>query len=99
MRTNIRSHTIRFQYGISLLLLAFFLTAQTATLWHIEIHDFHDHEEYCETFDNLEKQSVIIDTSSVLIEVIPPLSECLIIMPCHFVQASVSAYDSRAPPI
>ncbi|TCJ87532.1 hypothetical protein [Cocleimonas flava] len=84
---------------MSFWVLAFFLLAQTVTLWHAEIHSFHEHEELCQTFDNLEKQSVIVDTSSTQIEVIPPLGDYLVIFPCHLVQVSISAYDSRAPPI
>ena len=99
MLNKIKLNNIRFRYHIFLLLLTVFLVAQTATLLHSEIHDFHEHEELCETFDNLEKQSVIIDTSSVFIEVIPPPSNCLINLACHFVRVSISAYDSRAPPI
>ena len=98
MLNIIKSNNFRFRYVMSFMLLAFFLMAQTVTLWHAEIHSFHEHEELCDTFDNLEKQSVILDTSSRHIEVIPPLSDYLVIFPYHLVQVSISAYDSRAPP-
>lgn len=113
MRSNITLNNSRFRFGISLALLLLFcflfLSAQTATLLHAEIHEFHvhddhgehsgEHEEYCEIFDNLEKQSVILDTSSTLVDAIPFVSICPVSLPCNFIQASISAYDSRAPPV
>jgi hypothetical protein len=42
------------------LMVLLFLLAQTATLLHAEVHDFHDHEEYCDTFQSLEKHHYFI---------------------------------------
>ena len=75
-----------------------FLTAQSAMLLHAEIHDFHEHNEYCDTFENLEKQSIIIDTPSPLIESVSLNNICPVNSSCEFVEASFSAYNPRAPP-
>ena len=71
----------------------------TVMLWYSEVHGFHEHDEYSETFDNLEKQSIIVNTSSVLIGDISFVNAYLVISPCKFIQASISAYNSQAPPI
>jgi hypothetical protein len=59
------------QHSINALLILLFLLAQTATLLHAEIHDFHDHEEYCDTFKSLEKHHYFIGSVATPICLIP----------------------------
>lgn len=84
---------------MSLSLLVLFLMAQTVTLWHAEIHAFHEYDELCETFDSLEKLPVIIDTPSALIKLASPANHSPVFFPRKCVQALIPAYNSRAPPI
>ena len=71
MRNNTPLIQSKYRFLLSLFLSVCFLIAQSATLWHSEIHDYHEHNgqsEYCDTFENLEKQSIIIGATFPLIE-------------------------------
>lgn len=59
------------QRSINAVLILLFLLAQSATLLHAEVHDFHDHEEYCDTFKSLEKHHNLIGVSAIQISHVP----------------------------
>jgi hypothetical protein len=63
---------IKIHRSINTVLIVFFLLAQSVTLLHAEIHDFHDHEEYCDTFKSLEKHHFFIGVAATPICAIPP---------------------------
>jgi hypothetical protein len=59
------------QRSINAALILLFLLAQTATLLHAEVHDFHDHEDYCDTVQSLEKHHYFIGVAATPICLIP----------------------------
>ncbi|RLW60642.1 MAG: hypothetical protein B6D75_05115 [gamma proteobacterium symbiont of Stewartia floridana] len=61
------------QRSINAVLILLFLLAQSATLLHAEVHEFHDHdhEEYCDTFKSLEKHHYYIGVSAIQISHVP----------------------------
>lgn len=98
MRNKTKFYNVIFRRRMSLSLLVFFLLAQTVTLWHAEIHPFHEHDELCEVFENLEKLPVIIDTAPVLVEATPAAHPPPTFFPRNVVRTLVAVYDARAPP-
>ncbi|MEJ2424389.1 MAG: hypothetical protein P8101_07970 [Candidatus Thiodiazotropha sp.] len=48
------------QHSIKTILILLFLLAQTASLMHAAVHNFHDPDEYCDTFQSLEKHHYIV---------------------------------------
>jgi hypothetical protein len=63
---------VKAQRSINAVLIVFFLLAQSVTLLHAEIHDFHDHEEYCDTFKSLEKHHYFIGVAAIPICLVLP---------------------------
>ncbi|MES9852424.1 MAG: hypothetical protein ABW170_11390 [Candidatus Thiodiazotropha sp. L084R] len=80
-------------------LILLFLLAQSATLLHAEVHDFHDHEDYCDTFKSLEKHHYFIGVVAISICPIPPDRADT---PFHLPKISLLSslfYEARASPI
>jgi hypothetical protein len=69
---NSHSIFIKQQRSINAVLIVFFLLAESVTLLHAEVHDFHDHEEYCDTFKSLEKHHYFIGVEAIPISLSPP---------------------------
>ncbi|MEJ2619078.1 MAG: hypothetical protein P8163_02205 [Candidatus Thiodiazotropha sp.] len=85
--------------SINTLLILLFLLAQTATLLHAEVHDFHDHEEYCDTFKSLEKYHYFIGVAAAPLCLIP---QDRVDITFHLPKTSLLSsqfYEARASPV
>jgi hypothetical protein len=79
-------------------LILLFLLAQSVTLLHAEVHGFHDHKEYCDTFKTLEKHHYFIGVSATPICHTPQDSvETVFHLPKISLHSSLF-YEARASP-
>ena len=97
-RTNSHYFYCKSQRSINAVLILLFLLAQSATLLHAEVHDFHDHEEYCDTFKSLEKHHYFIGVAATPISLIPQdRAETTFHLPKTSLHRS-QFYEARASP-
>jgi hypothetical protein len=90
---------IKLQRSTNVVLILFFLLAQSVTLLHAGVHDFHDHEEYCDTFKSLEKHHYFIGVAAILILPTPPdRAQTAFQLPEITLPTSLS-YEARASPV
>jgi hypothetical protein len=79
-------------------LILLFLLAQTVTLLHAEVHEFHEHEEYCDTFKSLEKHHYFIGVATIHICPTPPNSAQTGFHLAEITFSRPAFYEARAPP-
>lgn len=79
-------------------LLLLFLLAQTVALLHAEVHAFHEHDQACEIFENVEKQPSLIGFEFSFEKTAQTFPEPLCILPSALRSVLTTAFEARAPP-
>lgn len=79
-------------------LLVLMLMAQTLSFLHAEIHAFHDADELCVAFHNVEKQPTAVGSVGLGLGLRLHAAELVRVFPPPLGIATVTVFQARAPP-